>query len=100
MDFVRIRLLVAALVALLLVACSEQPAPCTVAPTVMTRLVNVRATEFVFVPAENFSASVEIVAPAEAVTGYCITLLGKRPSGPRKQVLTLQTPAEQGALQQ
>ena len=100
MDFVWIRLLVVALVALLLVACSEQPAPCTAAPTVMTRLVNVGATEFVFVPAENFSASVEIVAPAEAVTGEWITLLAKRRSGPWKQVLAVLPPDEPWSLQQ
>src|SRR5262245_17822730 len=99
MDFVWIRLLVVALVALLLVACSKQPAPCTVAPTVMTRLVNVGATEFVFVPAENFSASVEIVAPAEAVTGEWIPLLAKRRSGPWKQVLAVLPPDEPWSLQ-
>jgi len=67
---------------------------------VMTRLVNVGATEFVFVPAENFSASVEIVAPAEAVTGEWITLLAKRRSGPWKQVLAVLPPDEPWSLQQ
>ena len=85
---------------LLLVACSEWPAPCTAASTTMQRLVNSGATEFVFVPAENFSASVEIVVPTEAVAGEWFPLLAKRRSGPWKRVLAVLPPDEPWSLQQ
>jgi hypothetical protein len=96
MDFAWIRLLVVAAFALLLLGCSEQlndQALCR-APNTMTRLVNVGATAFVFVPAENFSASVEIVVPTEAVAGEWISLRAKRRSGPWKRVFVVLPPDE------
>jgi hypothetical protein len=58
----------------------------------MHRLVNAGATAFVFVPAENFSASVEIVVPTEAVAGERIPLRAKRWSGPWKGVWAVLPP--------
>jgi hypothetical protein len=91
----RLRLLVLALV--VLSACSEQlgdQALCAVAPTTMHRLVNAGATAFVFVPAENFSASVEVVVPTEAVAGEWIPLRAKRRSGPWKRIWAVLPPDE------
>jgi hypothetical protein len=48
----------------------------------------------VFVPAENFSASVEIAVPTEAVAGEWIPLQAKRKSGPWKRVWVVLPPDE------
>jgi hypothetical protein len=99
MDFSWIRLLVVALFALLLVTRSEQlsdKAPCVAAPATMHRLVNAGATAFVFVPAENFSASVEIVVPTEAEAGEWIPLRAKRWSGPWKGVWAVRMTSAKG----
>jgi hypothetical protein len=78
-----------AMVALALVvlsACSEEQAHCPGAPTTLHSIVDLGATAFVFVPDENFSVSVEIVAPTETVAGEWIPLRAKRRSGPWKRI--------------
>jgi hypothetical protein len=68
----------AALLMLLLFACSQEPSA--------SKGEDVTRPEFVYVPAENYKISVDIAVPREAVAGEWITLRATRTSGPWKLI--------------
>src|SRR5258708_37396345 len=50
--------------------------------------------EYVFIPDDNFSTSVEIVVPTDALAGEWIPVSAKRWSGPWKRVIRKEVPPD------